>query len=68
MKDKNSKAQFLRYDCSFKKQIKMSYVKAPFCKERFPTSQKYLRLRLQSYGPFCDVHKSGDLDLDLHPI
>ena len=24
--------------------------------------------RFNSYGPLCDFHKSGDLDLDLYPI
>ena len=32
-----------------------------------PTRNLY-HLRFKSYGPLCDFHKSGDLDLELYPI
>ena len=32
-----------------------------------PTRNLY-HFRCKSYGPLCDFHKSGDLDLELYPI
>ena len=39
-----------------------------FIRNVLQPTRSLCHFRFKSYGPLCDFHKSGDLDLDIYPI
>ena len=65
---KSEKIVFFLWRDVVRQNLRGNLQKRHYVRNVFQLTKSFYDFRFKSYGPLCDIYKSGDLDLDLYPI